>query len=117
VTTAKSGAAAGGPGHAATATPSSASQPGSSGGGAAAGHQKKRSGVAAAAHAVTAALGKAVTMVAKNADKSVFPFSLILIVFGFLGIQSRIDRSDPKLALAPLTADPDLEFSPPPTEA
>jgi hypothetical protein len=47
----------------------------------------------------------------------VFPFSLVLIVFAFLGIQGRIDRSDPKLALAPLTADPDLEFSPPPTQS
>jgi hypothetical protein len=69
------------------------------------------------AHAVTAAVGKAVEVVAKNADKSVFPFSLVMIVFVFLGIQGRIDRSDPKLALAPLHADPDLEFFPPPTEA
>jgi hypothetical protein len=40
-----------------------------------------------------------------------------MIVFAFLGIQGRIDRSDPKLALAPLHADPDLEFLPPPAEA
>ena len=64
---------------------------------------------------MSAAFGKAVKVIAKNADKSVFPFSLILIVLAFLGIQGRIDRSDPKLALAPLNADPDLEFISPPT--
>lgn len=82
---------------------------------AAPGHHEPRHGAAAVAHLVGAAVGKAVQVVTKNADKSVFPFSLVLIVFAFLGIQGRIDRSDPKLALAPLTADPDLEFFSPPT--
>ena len=50
-------------------------------------------------------------------DKSVFPASLIFLVLGFLIVQSRIDRSDPKLALAPVHADPDLEFLPPPAPA
>ena len=50
-------------------------------------------------------------------DKSVFPASLIFLVIGFLIVQSRIDRSDPKLALAPVHADPDLEFLPPPAPA
>ena len=81
------------------------------------GAQHKRHGAAAVAHNVAKVLGAAAQVVTKNADKSVFPFSLVMIVFLFLGIQGRIDRSDPKLALAPLTADPDLEFSPPPTEA
>ena len=50
----------------------------------------------------------------EHPDKSVFPGSLIFLVLGFLAVQSRIDRSDPKLALAPVHADPDLEFPPPP---
>jgi len=58
---------------------------------------------------------KAAVVVAKNADKSVFPGSLIFIVLGFLSIQGRMDRNDPKLALAPVFADPDLDFGPPPT--
>jgi hypothetical protein len=29
-----------------------------------------------------------------------------------MGLQGRIDRNDPKLALAPVFADPDLEFRP-----
>jgi hypothetical protein len=58
---------------------------------------------------------KAAVVVAKNADKSVFPGSLLFIVLGFLSIQGRMDRNDPKLALAPVFADPDLDFGPPPT--
>jgi hypothetical protein len=53
--------------------------------------------------------------VAKNANKSVFPGVLIFIVFAFLSIQGRIDRNDPKLALAPAAADAQLEFESPET--
>ncbi|HEX8082778.1 MAG TPA: hypothetical protein VF529_00720 [Solirubrobacteraceae bacterium] len=60
------------------------------------------------------ALDEAVKAIVDNPDKSVFPFSLILIVLAFLGIQNRIDRSDPKLALAPAFRDPALEFNPSP---
>ena len=63
---------------------------------------------------VLKALGKAASAVARNADKSVFPGLLVAMVVGFFGIQSRIDRNDPKLGLAPVFADPDLEFGPPP---
>ncbi len=56
----------------------------------------------------------AIKAIAKHPDKSVFPLSLLLLVLAFLAIQNRIDRSDPKLALAPTFADPDLEFRPPP---
>ena len=56
----------------------------------------------------------AADVVTKHPDKSVFPASLIFLVLGFLAVQNRIDRSDPKLALAPVHADPDLEFLPPP---
>lgn len=34
-----------------------------------------------------------------------FPLTLILIVLGFLSVQDRIDRKDPKLALAPVGSD------------
>ena len=57
---------------------------------------------------------EAVKAIIGNPDKSVFPFSLLLLVAGFLGIQNRLDRGDPKLALAPTFADPALEFRPPP---
>jgi hypothetical protein len=60
------------------------------------------------------ALRGVANVVTEHPDKSVFPFSLILLVLGFLGVQNRIDRSDPKLALAPVLADPDMEFPPPP---
>ncbi len=59
-------------------------------------------------------MADAVRAIAENPDKSVFPLSLLLLVLGFLAIQNRIDRSDPKLALAPTFADPDLEFRPSP---
>ena len=60
------------------------------------------------------AVKDAVEAIAQNPDKSVFPLSLLLLVLAFLAIQNRIDRSDPKLALAPTFADPDLEFRPSP---
>jgi hypothetical protein len=62
---------------------------------------------------VLKALGRAVKAVAKNADKSVFPGLLAAIVMCFFAVQNRIDRNDPKLGLAPVFADPDLEFRPP----
>ena len=62
----------------------------------------------------TRAVADAVKAIAQHPDKSVFPLSLLLLVLAFLAIQNRIDRSDPKLALAPTFADPDLEFRPPP---
>jgi hypothetical protein len=62
---------------------------------------------------VLKALGRAVEAVAKNADKTVFPGLLAAIVMCFFALQNRIDRNDPKLGLAPVFADPDLEFRPP----
>jgi hypothetical protein len=62
------------------------------------------------------AVQAAVKAIVRNADKTAFPVSLILIVAAFLTLQNRIDRRDPKLALAPLNAEPDLDFVPPPTE-
>jgi hypothetical protein len=64
---------------------------------------------------VASRVGRAVaTAITEHPDKSVFPLSLILLVVAFLAVQNRIDRGDPKLALAPTFADPDLEFRPPP---
>jgi hypothetical protein len=65
---------------------------------------------------VTRQLARAAEAIAEHPDKTVFPLSLILIVAGFLVVQGRLDRNDPKLALAPVFADPDLEFPPPRTK-
>ena len=65
---------------------------------------------------MTRTVARAANVVADNADKSAFPGALLFIVFAFAGIQSRLDRSDPKLALAPLFADNELEFGPPPSD-
>jgi hypothetical protein len=47
------------------------------------------------------------------AAKAAFPMLLLLIVVAFLLVQDRIDRKDPKLALAPTHAEPDLPFDSP----
>ena len=80
-------------------------------------HSKRpHSAASKAVGAVTKSLRQAAAVVAKNADKGAFPGALLLMVFGFLTIQGRMDRNDPKLALAPVFAEPDLEFGPPPDE-
>jgi hypothetical protein len=43
----------------------------------------------------------------------VFPLVLVLLMFVFLVAQNRIDRRDPKLALAPVHPDPNLDFEAP----
>ena len=58
------------------------------------------------------ALGRAAKAVAALVDDSVFPGLLLGMVFCFFAVQNRIDRNDPKLGLAPVFADPDLEFRP-----
>ncbi len=62
----------------------------------------------------TRVVSDAVRAIVSNPDKSVFPLSLLFLVLGFLAVQNRLDRNDPKLALAPTFADPDLEFRPSP---
>lgn len=49
------------------------------------------------------------------APKTAFPMGLVLMVVVFLTMQNRIDRNDPKLALAPVHADGHLDFRPPRT--
>lgn len=66
-----------------------------------------------AAKALAHALAAFASAIVRHPDKSFFPLSLLLIVAGFLSLQGRIDKSDPKLALAPVYPDPDLEFPPP----
>jgi hypothetical protein len=66
---------------------------------------------------VLKALGRAVKAVAAHADDSFFPGALLAIVMAFFAIQNRIDRNDPKLGLAPVFADPDLEFRPQPRKS
>ncbi|HTW19170.1 MAG TPA: Ig-like domain-containing protein, partial [Mycobacteriales bacterium] len=44
-----------------------------------------------------------------------FPLLLIAVVLVFLVVQNRIDRRDPKLALASVAADDTVEFQPPPS--
>lgn len=46
-------------------------------------------------------------------QRSAFPGILLLIAGIFVLVQDRIDRKDPKLALAPLYPDPDLRFGEP----
>ena len=53
----------------------------------------------------------------QTVKKSAFPFFLLLIVLLFLVVQDRIDRRDPKLALAPVYRDVALSFTPPPTQS
>jgi hypothetical protein len=65
------------------------------------------SGLAAALAKLGARAVKSVKLASKAASPPAF---LFLVIFLFLAIQHRIDRSDPKLALAPVQPEPDLEF-------
>lgn len=44
--------------------------------------------------------------------KPTLPLLLLVVVVGFLLLQNRIDRRDPKLASAPVGAEPELDFGP-----
>jgi hypothetical protein len=48
----------------------------------------------------------------KSLEKPQFPLVLLVVVAAFLLIQNRIDRKDPKLANAPVDAEPLLGFGP-----
>lgn len=50
---------------------------------------------------------------AEVGKRSAFPTGLLLLVLTFLSLQNRIDRRDPKLALAPVHPTPDLPFGEP----
>jgi hypothetical protein len=57
----------------------------------------------------TEAIGKTL---AQAAQKPAIPLLLLGVVVGFLLLQNRIDRRDPKLASAPVGAEPELDFGP-----
>jgi hypothetical protein len=57
----------------------------------------------------TDAIGKTL---AQAAQKPAIPLLLLGVVVGFLLLQNRIDRRDPKLASAPVGAEPELDFGP-----
>lgn len=57
----------------------------------------------------TKAIGKTLAQVAQ---KPTIPLLLLAVVVGFLLLQNRIDRRDPKLASAPVGAEPELDFGP-----
>jgi large repetitive protein len=65
-------------------------------------------GVAAAVQSVVHAVGQA-------GGGTGFPLLLVGLVMVFLIVQNRIDRRDPKLALASIAADDTVEFQPPPS--
>ncbi|MCU1595427.1 MAG: Cable pili-associated 22 kDa adhesin protein [Frankiales bacterium] len=50
--------------------------------------------------------------IADSLQKPTIPLLLVVIVVGFLLLQNQIDRRDPKLASAPVGAEPELEFGP-----
>ncbi|MDQ1685745.1 MAG: large repetitive protein, partial [Frankiaceae bacterium] len=64
---------------------------------------------------VSSAVRSVVNAVSKAGGGTGFPLLLLVIVTGFLIVQSRIDRRDPKLALASVAADDTLQFRPPPS--
>ena len=57
---------------------------------------------------------RALEIASTVAKKSTLPMSLLLVVVIFLLVQDRMDRNDPKLALAPVYPDPELSFGPRP---
>src|SRR5436190_969917 len=50
-----------------------------------------------------------------HSRRPTFPTGLLVFVVLFLMVQDRIDRRDPKLALAPVYAEPDMGFGELPT--
>ena len=64
---------------------------------------------------VSHAVQNVVNAVSKAGGGTGFPLLLLIIVAMFLMAQSRMDRRDPKLALASVAADDNLQFGPPPS--
>ena len=66
----------------------------------------------AATQATSAVEDSVVTQIGRIAveaiEKAAFPIALMLMVGAFLMVQNRIDRKDPKLALAPVDSERDL---------
>jgi hypothetical protein len=64
---------------------------------------------------VSHAVQNVINAVSKAGGGTGFPLLLLIVVFVFLMAQSRMDRRDPKLALASVAADDNLQFGPPPS--
>jgi hypothetical protein len=64
---------------------------------------------------VSHAVQHVINAVSKAGGGTGFPLLLLVIVAIFLMAQSRVDRRDPKLALASVAADDHLQFGPPPS--
>jgi hypothetical protein len=75
--------------------------------------RRPRHKLRAAIREITATIAHAVAPVATRAA---FPAVLVALVLLFLGLQHRVDRRDPKLALAPVQRTPDLPFAPHPDQ-
>jgi hypothetical protein len=67
------------------------------------------------ADAVVGAVQRAAHAVGAAGGGTGFPLLLVGLVLAFLVVQNRIDRRDPKLALASIAADDTVEFQPPPS--
>jgi hypothetical protein len=50
--------------------------------------------------------------IAGTLERPTIPLLLLVVVVGFLLLQNQIDRRDPKLASAPVGAEPELDFGP-----
>jgi hypothetical protein len=57
-------------------------------------------------------LGTVAKAVGEAAQRAAFPLALLVAMFLFLLFQNRLDRRDPKLAMAPIHSTPDLPFEP-----
>lgn len=57
---------------------------------------------------IVAAIEQLAEAAVESAKKLAFPLALTVMVVGFLMVQGRVDRKDPKLALAPVTVEHDL---------
>jgi hypothetical protein len=66
-------------------------------------------------HDVVSAVQSVVGAVGSAGGGTGFPLLLVGLVMVFLLVQNRIDRRDPKLALASIAADDTVEFHPPPS--
>ena len=61
-------------------------------------------------HVLPVWLGHAAALAAVAGKRTGFPILMLLLAMLFLVVQDRIDRREPKLALAPVHAEPDLPF-------
>ncbi len=62
---------------------------------------------------VPAAIGRVFEETLKKATRQpTLPLAVLAVVAAFLLVQNRIDRRDPKLAAAPVEAEPELDFGP-----